>query len=309
MFTGSVIPLMELSGSPPDRGCTILLCGKSYSELKRVKEVMRRSLLLAYHARLAVSYLADENAMLSQSAIARVMSRVAIGPQTSDTALPMLNAEQPTGSGCPQEMQFRRALANTVLSLSPFVDVPPPYLETERVYNDVRNSARDYLPSGLYWSLQFEMDDVREALRRDLLVRCNEYARRRLLVVKSPLLLRPETARGKEHLANAHPFLVQPLLSTADAPSASSTSTTNGYASDSSDRSLHLSRSRLALFRAHGSSVQYANVQRAPVLMSALAERAPTLLAQHALPKFGPLNFSLVPDDVSIKYLNFRIFF
>lgn len=304
---------MEFSGTPPNRGCTILLCGKSYSELKRVKEVMRRSLLLAYHSRLAAAYFADDNAALSETAMARFMNRGALqlqsapDPTLSPNLSLRLSAEQCVAQPQPQEQLFRRALANTVLSLSPFVEVEPPYLETERAYSDVCNSARDYLPCGLYWSLQFAADETREALRRELLARCDEYARRRLLVVKSPLLLRPErsasaSASGKENRAQPQPhtFLVQPLLSAADAnatvsPSASATS--NGRSGDHS-LPVRLSRSRLALFRAHGSSVQYANAYRSPVLMCALAERDPALLAQHALPKFAPLFLSLVPADV-----------
>ncbi|CAL5037942.1 unnamed protein product [Urochloa decumbens] len=60
----TVKTLMFFDGCPRRLGCTILLRGKSYEELKRVKLAVQFALFAAYHLSLETSYLADEGATL-----------------------------------------------------------------------------------------------------------------------------------------------------------------------------------------------------------------------------------------------------
>ncbi|TKW20835.1 hypothetical protein SEVIR_4G115500v4 [Setaria viridis] len=56
--------LMFFDGCPRRLGCTILLRGKFYEELKKVKLAVQFALFAAYHLSLETSYLADEGATL-----------------------------------------------------------------------------------------------------------------------------------------------------------------------------------------------------------------------------------------------------
>ncbi|KAF8723677.1 hypothetical protein HU200_021639 [Digitaria exilis] len=56
--------LMVFDGCPRRLGCTIVLRGKSYEELKKVKLAVQFALFAAYHLSLETSYLADEGATL-----------------------------------------------------------------------------------------------------------------------------------------------------------------------------------------------------------------------------------------------------
>ncbi|XP_062233139.1 1-phosphatidylinositol-3-phosphate 5-kinase FAB1B-like isoform X2 [Phragmites australis] len=60
----SVKTLMFFDGCPRRLGCTVLLRGKSYEELKKVKLAVQFALFAAYHLSLETSYLADEGATL-----------------------------------------------------------------------------------------------------------------------------------------------------------------------------------------------------------------------------------------------------
>ncbi|KAL6839624.1 hypothetical protein ACP4OV_030563 [Aristida adscensionis] len=60
----TVKTLMFFDGCPRRLGCTILLRGKSYEELKKVKLAVQFALFAAYHLSLETSYLADEGATL-----------------------------------------------------------------------------------------------------------------------------------------------------------------------------------------------------------------------------------------------------
>jgi len=60
----TVKTLMFFDGCPRRLGCTIVLRGKSYEELKKVKLAVQFALFAAYHLSLETSYLADEGATL-----------------------------------------------------------------------------------------------------------------------------------------------------------------------------------------------------------------------------------------------------
>lgn len=60
----TVKTLMFFDGCPRRLGCTVLLRGKSYEELKKVKLAVQYALFAAYHLSLETSYLADEGATL-----------------------------------------------------------------------------------------------------------------------------------------------------------------------------------------------------------------------------------------------------
>ncbi|KAJ1258876.1 hypothetical protein BS78_10G109300 [Paspalum vaginatum] len=60
----TVKTLMFFDGCPRRLGCTVLLRGKSYEELKKVKLAVQFALFAAYHLSLETSYLADEGATL-----------------------------------------------------------------------------------------------------------------------------------------------------------------------------------------------------------------------------------------------------
>ncbi|KAL6605816.1 hypothetical protein ACP70R_041469 [Stipagrostis hirtigluma subsp. patula] len=62
----SVKTLMFFDGCPRRLGCTVLLRGKSYEELKKVKLAVQFALFAAYHLSLETSYLADEGATLPE---------------------------------------------------------------------------------------------------------------------------------------------------------------------------------------------------------------------------------------------------
>lgn len=57
--------LMFLEGAPSRLGCTILLMGANSDELKRIKCVVRCSVVMAYHLMLETSFLLDQTAMFS----------------------------------------------------------------------------------------------------------------------------------------------------------------------------------------------------------------------------------------------------
>ncbi|XP_062228636.1 putative 1-phosphatidylinositol-3-phosphate 5-kinase FAB1C [Phragmites australis] len=60
----TVKTLMFFDGCPRRLGCTVVLRGKSYEELKKVKLAVQFAVFAAYHLSLETSYLADEGATL-----------------------------------------------------------------------------------------------------------------------------------------------------------------------------------------------------------------------------------------------------
>lgn len=58
--------LMFISGCSSHRGCTILLMGTNSNELKKVKYVVRRAVIVAYNLILETSFLLDQKAMITR---------------------------------------------------------------------------------------------------------------------------------------------------------------------------------------------------------------------------------------------------
>ncbi|KAF7812066.1 putative 1-phosphatidylinositol-3-phosphate 5-kinase FAB1D isoform X1 [Senna tora] len=77
---------MFIEGCPTRLGCTILLKGTHNDELKRIKCVLRRAVVAAYHLILETSYLVDQRAMFSTIPIANDTDILPIDEYTFEKA-------------------------------------------------------------------------------------------------------------------------------------------------------------------------------------------------------------------------------
>ncbi|ALC42334.1 fab1, partial [Drosophila busckii] len=177
---GKTLMFFEKLSSP--RGYTCLLRGGSNAELARAKQVAQALLFARYNWRLEMSFLLDEFAQ-PLSPKPSIFDSKEASPQTDDSE-PQLRKRAPTerdkfqaavsqnvsdftdplrssdnaASYVPIETlaveprydnRFRNALSSTLLSVSPHLSFPLPYLETEQGRNC---KLRKLFPAELYFS-------------------------------------------------------------------------------------------------------------------------------------------------------------
>ncbi|GMR32732.1 hypothetical protein PMAYCL1PPCAC_02927 [Pristionchus mayeri] len=108
--------LVILDECPPDRGCSVLLYSRSSKELIAVKKMLQTMVLLLYSMDLERAYLKLFNVRLEYRCSAC---------EVCETRRRNIDHD---GEKCGLE----KALDSSVLSVSPFIDVEPPFLETTK---------------------------------------------------------------------------------------------------------------------------------------------------------------------------------
>lgn len=182
---GTAKSLMFFDIPYSQRGCSLLLRGGTEDELIRLKKVSSFLLFSRYNWRLELSYLLDSFAQppLKKSSIFDsidqspseqkvLLHSISEISETSKSEISRKNVADfsdplradpltfETNVGEPVQLQvqdsfdnkFRTSLASTILSISPFINFPLPYLETEA---GRRCELRKYFPNELFHSRQW----------------------------------------------------------------------------------------------------------------------------------------------------------
>uniref|UniRef100_A0A1Q3G2X3 1-phosphatidylinositol-3-phosphate 5-kinase n=1 Tax=Culex tarsalis TaxID=7177 RepID=A0A1Q3G2X3_CULTA len=188
---GSSKTMMCFVKSYSPRGCCVLLRGGAKSELIKIKKVMSLLLYARFNWRLELSYLYDacaqppsprscifegeELSPLEETKSSTTRLNTALYKHTNEKQkIKMMNMEDvdtfsdPLRAALtevtdqeneyqlvvenPFDDRFRNALTSTVLSISPFMNFPPPYLETDK---GRKCELRRYFPEELYYSKQW----------------------------------------------------------------------------------------------------------------------------------------------------------
>ncbi|KAF8381527.1 ppk-3, partial [Pristionchus pacificus] len=108
--------LVILDECPPDRGCSILLYSRSRKELIAVKKMLQTMILLLYSMDLERAYLKLFNVRLEYRCSAC---------EVCETRRRNIDHDG-------EKSGLEKALDSSVLSISPFIDVEPPFLETSK---------------------------------------------------------------------------------------------------------------------------------------------------------------------------------
>lgn len=190
---GTMKTLMFFETRYSPRGCCILLRGGPIHELHKIKKIASTMLFARYNWRLEMAFLLDEFAQppptkssfdspQTQSpdklpAIVEEDERAKLKkPEVQKVLLENVqDGDDPLRASSPEEAElilqlavqrsydnkFRSALSTTILSVSPNLAFPMPYLETE----PGRNCAlRVKFPEELYYSKQWSTTPVRETV-------------------------------------------------------------------------------------------------------------------------------------------------
>lgn len=184
--TGTMKSLMFFETPSNPRGCCMLLRGGSFSELTRVKKVASFLLYVRFNWRLELSFLLAEfaqppppksiifdskedspiddevfiqreNLTMKKQLIKKVEEKISnkenvqdfSDPLRAENTLTELQSNVEFAVETPYDNKFRTALNSTILSTSPNVTFPLPYLETE---SGKKCHLRSYFPSELYFS-------------------------------------------------------------------------------------------------------------------------------------------------------------
>lgn len=129
--------IIILTSNYNPKGCSVLLRGAPLDELIKVKRVAMLLLFARYNWRFELSFLSEE--------FASEISEANSSDETEDkeTQLPSTN-------------QFANALRRYALSISPNVEFPLPYLETEP---GRKCALRSQFPPNLYYSKEWETNN------------------------------------------------------------------------------------------------------------------------------------------------------
>ncbi|KAL7042422.1 hypothetical protein ACKWTF_001129 [Chironomus riparius] len=182
---GTAKSLMFFDIPYSQRGCSLLLRGGTEDELVRLKKVSSFLLFSRYNWRLELSFLLDSFAQpplkkssifdsidqspaeqkvlihsiseisetskseISRKNVADFSDPLRADPQTFDTNVVEYVELQVQDSF---DNKFRTSLASTILSISPFINFPLPYLESE---TGRRCDLRKYFPNELFYSKQW----------------------------------------------------------------------------------------------------------------------------------------------------------
>ncbi|KAK3132128.1 hypothetical protein QOZ80_6AG0516240 [Eleusine coracana subsp. coracana] len=94
--------LMFFDGCPRRLGCTVLLRGRSYEELKKIKLAVQFAVFAAYHLSLETSYLADEGATLPKVPSDLQLEKQSLSSSYSQQNLNEFQTvdERASGNGC-----------------------------------------------------------------------------------------------------------------------------------------------------------------------------------------------------------------
>lgn len=159
---------MFLDGCPADLGCTVNLRGGNSFVLSKVKQIFQHMVYVAYSLRLELHFLMDEfglppdakNLIEEREIAARNFAkRMKFNDRDSNETeatgeeknkMEILQQDSSEGSEV-----FLLALKSTVLSSSPFLDYPLPYLLTEAGRNF---ALRSTLSTDIYWSARIDVE-------------------------------------------------------------------------------------------------------------------------------------------------------
>ncbi|KAM7438945.1 hypothetical protein ABFA07_011646 [Porites harrisoni] len=160
--------LMFLDGCPADLSCTVNLRGGNSFVLSKVKRIFQHMVYVAYSLRLELHFLMDEfglppdaKTLIEEREIAarNFAKRIKFNDRDSNgtegtagekNKTDILQQDSSEGSEV-----FLSALKSTVLSSSPFLDYPLPYLLTEAGRNF---ALRSTLPPDIYWSARMDVE-------------------------------------------------------------------------------------------------------------------------------------------------------
>lgn len=149
---GETKTLMFFDGCPPELGCTVSLRGGNILVLAKVKKIVQFVTYVAYSQKLETAFLMDEFALPEEPLYPRA-APFTTNNENSNTETNK-DAEETNSDLNEKESLyeadvFQQALNHTVLSSSPYVRYPLPYLLTPE---GVRSAVRSRLPKEIYWS-------------------------------------------------------------------------------------------------------------------------------------------------------------
>ncbi|KAL9957912.1 hypothetical protein ACROYT_G034867 [Oculina patagonica] len=163
--------LMFIEGCPADLGCTVNLRGGNSFVLAKVKRIFQHMVYVAYSLRLELHFLMDEFALPPDTT--HLIEEWEVAARNLEKRMKVdereLNGKEELGEVCTEQKKnlaeisqqdssegselFLAALKSTVLSSSPFLDYPLPYLLTEAGRN---MALRPTLPPDIYWSARLD---------------------------------------------------------------------------------------------------------------------------------------------------------
>ncbi|XP_068752478.1 1-phosphatidylinositol 3-phosphate 5-kinase-like isoform X2 [Montipora capricornis] len=157
--------LIFIDGCPTDLGCTVILRGGNNFVLSKVKHIFQHMVYVAYSLKLELHFLMDEFALPPDTSHLIEENKLAVSKfeEKMRVVESKLNTNEQTGEtevaeSLGQDFQertevFLSALKSTILSSSPLLDYPIPYLLTEAGRNfDLRST----LPADIYWSVRID---------------------------------------------------------------------------------------------------------------------------------------------------------
>ncbi|WKX90181.1 hypothetical protein Q1695_009207 [Nippostrongylus brasiliensis] len=111
--------LLIFNDCPPDRGCSVLLKGSDARELKAVKRILLYLTSVLYSARLEKAFLNVFNVRMAYHS----------------SSCEVCEAHRESVDELSEKSNFEKALKESVLCVSPFIDYEPPYLESVKGRN------------------------------------------------------------------------------------------------------------------------------------------------------------------------------
>lgn len=171
---------MFFDGCPTDLGCTVTLRGGNSFILSKVKRIFQHMVYVAYSLKLELCFLMDEFALPPDTTHMIKENEIAVEKfeEMMNESEPKLKTKEHKEETMVSEEQagvlgqdsderteiFLAALKSTMLSSSPFLDYPLPYLLTEAGRNFDLRSA---LPADIYWSARIDTERNQHHLTED----------------------------------------------------------------------------------------------------------------------------------------------
>ncbi|XP_015762792.1 PREDICTED: 1-phosphatidylinositol 3-phosphate 5-kinase-like [Acropora digitifera] len=172
--------LMFFNGCPTVLGCTVNLRGGNSFILSKVKRIFQHMVYVAYSLKLELHFLMDEFALPPDTTHMIKENELAVKKfeeKMNESEVKLRENEHKEEAMVSEEQAeilrqdssertevFLAALKSTVLSSSPFLDYPLPYLLTEAGKNFDLRSA---LPADIYWSARIDAERNQHHLTED----------------------------------------------------------------------------------------------------------------------------------------------
>jgi 1-phosphatidylinositol-3-phosphate 5-kinase len=193
---------MFFDGCPPELGCTVSLRGGNRLVLAKVKKIIQFVTYVAHSQKLEVAFLMDEFALPIEpshfyaSVVSTTTDNESVKEKRNDDESATNGDTASHEETLDEATIFQQALDRTVLSSSPYVKYPLPYLLT---LEGSKCAVRSRLPKEIYWSAR--LTNQKHA---------NHLTEKELEEFELPNLKR--NANKGVHILEAHPLVLSSVV-------------------------------------------------------------------------------------------------